>query len=121
MKKFKGTPGPWEQDRFDNIVHGEEDTWGNKNTVRVSGVALPGQVTAEYAANGKLVTAAPELLDSLTMGQTMQTPEFLHWIADRLVYVHGERENLDFIRSLRERADAMRLAVDKALGEDNAK
>lgn len=67
MTQFKGTPGPWSLDEFDNIVHGEEPLrgWGRKETVRVSGVALPGRVTEEYAANTRLVAAAPELLEAL--------------------------------------------------------
>lgn len=67
MAQFKGTPGPWSLDEFDNVVHGEEPLhgWGRKETVRVSGVALPGRVTEEYAANTRLVAAAPELLEAL--------------------------------------------------------
>lgn len=60
MEEFKGTPGPWYQDQFGNVIHGER-----KEKVRVSGVALPGRVTEEYAANTNLVTAAPELLEAL--------------------------------------------------------
>lgn len=67
MAQFKGTPGPWNLDEFDNVVHGEEPLLGRgrKETVRVSGVALPGRVTEEYAANTRLVAAAPELLEAL--------------------------------------------------------
>lgn len=63
--EFKGTPGPWELDQFDNVVHGKPDNWNRKETVRVSGVALPGRVTEEYAANTMLVAAAPQLLEAL--------------------------------------------------------
>jgi len=31
-------------------------------------------------------------------------PEFLNWIADRLVHVHGESPNVDYVLSLRQRA-----------------
>ena len=65
MEKFKGTAGPWETDEFENIVHGNRDSWGRKNNVRVSGVSLPGRVTEEYRANSRLVAAAPELLEAL--------------------------------------------------------
>lgn len=34
--------------------------------------------------------------------------EFLHWIADRLVYVYGESENVDFIRKLRSIAESLK-------------
>lgn len=65
MKEFKGTPGPWSMDEYGNIVSGEKNGWGRAELVRVSGVALPGRVTDEYAANSTLVTAAPELLEAL--------------------------------------------------------
>jgi len=65
MSGFKGTPGPWERDQFGNVIHGPIDGWGRKESVRVSGVALPGRVTPEYEANTQLVAAAPELLEAL--------------------------------------------------------
>lgn len=67
MEVFKGTPGPWSLDEFDNVVHGDAPShgWGRKENVRVSGVSLPGRVTEEYSANTRLVSAAPELLDAL--------------------------------------------------------
>lgn len=119
MAQFKGTPGPWSLDEFDAVVHGEEPLhgWGRKETVRVSGVALPGRVTEEYAANTRLVAAAPELLEALTYGQTLNLPDMLDWVADRLVNVHGENCNLDFIVSIRERASKARAAIAKATGE----
>lgn len=74
MEEFKGTPGPWYQDQFGNVTHGER-----KEKVRVSGVALPGRVTEEYAANTNLVTAAPELLEELieTHSALCFTPDYL--------------------------------------------
>ena len=35
----------------------------------------------------------------------MDNRSFLNWIADRLVNVYGESENVDFVRHLREIAD----------------
>lgn len=46
------------------------------------------------------------LLEAQTMGAQQNTPTFLLWIAERLVEVHGENENADFIHSLRARAAA---------------
>lgn len=46
--------------------------------------------------------------DAVDMGQTKDTVEFLDWIADRLVHVHGESENVDFVLSLRERTEALK-------------
>ncbi|WP_129934415.1 hypothetical protein [Serratia proteamaculans] len=65
MSVFSGTPGPWSQDEYGNVVHGAKDGFGRMEKVRVSGVALPNRVTQEYAANTRLVVAAPELLEAL--------------------------------------------------------
>lgn len=42
----------------------------------------------------------------------MNDAEFLRWIADRLVHVYGESDHVDFVLSLRERAD--RLSGEKS-------
>src|SRR5689334_14185477 len=39
-----------------------------------------------------------------TRGAEPDDPAFLNWIADRLVKVHGDPEEVDFIRKLRGRA-----------------
>jgi hypothetical protein len=41
---------------------------------------------------------------------------FLHWIADRLV-MHGDRENADFVLSLRDRADKLDAALRALTGK----
>ncbi len=93
MSEFKGTPGPWSQDEYGNVVHGAKDGFGRMEKVRVSGVALPNRVTQEYAANTRLVAAAPELLEALQ--------DALH-AHDK----HGEYVEWDFARE----------AIQKALG-----
>jgi len=35
------------------------------------------------------------------------TPEFLRWIADRLVHVYGASPMVDYVHSLRDRADEL--------------
>lgn len=65
----------------------------------------------------RLIAAAPTLIKCLTMGATMQTPEFLEWLADRLVTVYGEDPGVDFVLSLRDRAGQMRAARMLVLGE----
>ena len=35
----------------------------------------------------------------------MTNKEFLHWIADRLVHIHGENPHVDFLLKLREIAN----------------
>ncbi|EPT8939200.1 hypothetical protein ACVS9W_002741 [Cronobacter dublinensis] len=101
MKEFKGTPGPWSLDEFDNVVHGEAPShgWVRKETVRVSGVALPGRVTEEYAANTRLVAAAPDLLGVLQL--------ILSYHEDGNCQLHKEDVAL------------ARAAIRKAIGEED--
>ncbi len=66
---------------------------------------------AEGMANARLIAAAPNLLEAQTMGNGINTPDFLDWIAERLVNIHHYRPNIDFILSLRERASAGRAAI----------
>lgn len=70
-------------------------------------------------SDARLIAAAPELLEALTMGAQINTPDFLDWIADRLVHVYGESPHIDFVISLRERAKAARAAIAKATGTNN--
>lgn len=68
----------------------------------------------EIQANARLIAAAPKLLDS-------HEPErggadFLDWVADRLVNVYGESENVDFVICLRRRASKAREAISQAIG-----
>lgn len=70
----------------------------------------------ETKVNITLAAAAPDLLKTQTMGQSLNTPDFLDWHADRLVNVYGENPNTDFVLSLRERAAAGRAAIAKAEG-----
>ncbi len=45
---------------------------------------------------------------AMDMGASKDTVEFLDWVADRLVHVYGESENVDFVLSLRERTEALK-------------
>ncbi len=74
-----------------------------------------GIITVGYERSA-LESAAPDLLAAQTMGASKNTPDFLDWIANRLVRAYGENPNLDFVLSLRERAQAGRLAIVKAIG-----
>ena len=71
----------------------------------------------EVKANARLIAAAPCLLAALTMGAELNTPDFLDWIAARLVNVHSENPNVDYVRSLHVRAAAARAAIARATGE----
>lgn len=56
------------------------------------------------------------LLDAQIVGEAT-TPEVLEFLADRLVEVYGEHENIDFIVSARRRAKFGRDAMNQALKE----
>jgi hypothetical protein len=45
-----------------------------------------------------------EMLD----GPQTNLEDFLDWIADRLVFIHGESPNVDYVLSLRKRAETAR-------------
>lgn len=52
-----------------------------------------------------------ELERLCTTAYSTPMPKFLRFIADRLVNVYGESPNVDFVLSLRERADAIEKAI----------
>jgi hypothetical protein len=74
----------------------------------------PWKQKALEACEGINPEAIPELIAAQTMGVQINTPDFLDWIADRLVNVHGESPNVDYVMSLRDRAKAGRDAIAKA-------
>jgi|KBSSwiStaDraftv2_1062776.scaffolds.fasta_scaffold3307523_1 hypothetical protein len=45
------------------------------------------------------------------------TSVFLRWLADRLVFVYGESENVDFVRRLQFEANEAEIREDKDLAE----
>jgi len=65
-----------------------------------------------------LIAAAPDLFRAQSMGSQINTPDFLDWMADRLVHVYGENPEVDFVKSLRERARIGRRAMNKAIGDN---
>jgi len=84
--------------------------------MRSLGKQLADEGRARIAAEARV----KELEAALTMGASLNTPNFLDWIADRLVYVYGESPNIDFVLSLRERASAARRALtDTTRGQND--
>ena len=67
-----------------------------------------------FACAANLSAAAPNLLEAHEPER--EGPDFLDWVADRLVNVYGESENVDFVICLRRRAAKARAAIAKALG-----
>lgn len=107
------TPGPWQWDgNVCDYDPEQEAPW--IVDVELSRV-LTGTIKCKNPADARLLAAAPDLLACQTMGAQLNTPDFLDWIADRLEHIHGEDPNVDYILSLRARADAGRAAIARAL------
>jgi hypothetical protein len=66
------------------------------------------------------LNAFPKLLAALEPDATPSGPDFLDWIADRLVNVYGEPENVDFVLALRRKAASARDAIAVATGKEAA-
>lgn len=59
MSEFKGTPGPWLENKYGQCIDSKGES------VKFCGVTLAGRTKDEYLANDKLVIAAPDLLEAL--------------------------------------------------------
>lgn len=110
----KHTPGPW--------VFYDDSNDGKTNRIEIVATGktvarIYNSVPAEDLPNARLIAAAPELLDTLTQGAQMNMPDFLEWVAARLVNVHGEDPNVDYVQTLRHRAKLCREAIAKATGD----
>lgn len=99
--------------------------WAALNAEARATDPAPGQVRAmgqdgpewrDPPPAASLIAAAPALLAAQTMGAQVNTPDFLDWVAARLVDFHGDHPNADFILSLKERARAGRAAIAQAEG-----
>lgn len=120
----KHTPGPWRLSTESPTIIKQDYTHlglGDNSGVLIGSACghknsgfFPSE--EESLANALLISAAPDLLNAQTMGSDMNTPDFLDWIADRLVHVYGESPNVDFVLSLRLRAATGAAAIAKATG-----
>jgi hypothetical protein len=112
---MKHTPGPW---LAGTVTNGggkvlDHEAFVHDQTCENLHVNISSN---SAAADAHLIAAAPDLLRCQTMGAEANTPDFLDWIAARLVKHHGENPHVDFVLSLKERAAAGRAAIAKATG-----
>lgn len=107
MEEFKGTPGNW-----------DIDTEGKTILSDAGFIIASIDLVHGVDADGEMMAASKAMYEAFQYGQTMNLADMLEWVADRLVYVHHENENVDFVISLRERASVVRAAIAKALGKE---
>jgi len=74
---------------------------------------------AELKVNDLLQTQVDELtlknralLIALESDANPPGPQFLQWVADRLIHVYGEDPDIDFVHALRRKANKMQQAID---------
>ncbi len=115
MTQAKHTPGPWRYRYWSNC--------SDKNLLEGYSISADGHIVPmntaegdlyEAEANARLISAAPDFLESHEPER--EGADFLDWIADRIVNVYGESENVDFVICLRRRAAKARAAIAKATG-----
>lgn len=71
----------------------------------------------DYAVMDDAAYLIEDMYDALTQGAQLNLPDFLEWIAARLVTVHGEDRNVDYVHTLHDRAKKCRAAIAKAEGK----
>ena len=125
MTKPTPTPGPWNVDPSypgDVCAGTGHDVavtcYKGMKPIDLDGTeaTIGPQSREEAEANARLIAAAPDLLTVLTNGAQLNMPDFLEWIAVRLVNVHGDDPNIDFVQTLRHRAKLCREAIAAATG-----
>jgi hypothetical protein len=118
VSEAKHTPGPWRAGFQDEMSRSVE------MNVRAEGVDGQPWVAIcrcnfggiDIEANARLIAAAPDLLASWEPDRDVTGPDFLDWVADRLVRVYGEPADVDFVLKLRRMAEMGRAALAKVEG-----
>lgn len=85
------------------------------SVIRQNGIGIPSSKIGK--ANASLIAASPDFYHAATTGAQVNLPDFLEWIADRLVHVHGDSPNVDFVLTCRHRAQLLRASIVKAEGK----
>ena len=99
----------------DITVQSEE--WPGRIIVRFSQDDAPEpEYNRQQWRNAYLMAAAKEFYEAHEPHSEPTGPDFLDWLANRLVEVHGENPNVDFVLALRRKADKARKAIAKAEG-----
>jgi hypothetical protein len=92
------------------------NAWHGLPTNAAKELAEIGGVADLLQHANKMRQDVDSLMQTQTMGSDMNTPDFMDWLAARLVTVYGESPSADFVVSLRARASAGRAAIAKVKG-----
>lgn len=112
----KHTPGPWTLTEI-------PDHEGGNPAYRIEGESTlfltvaecsDGYIPGQNEANAHLIAAAPDLLAAHE--PEADGPDFLDWLADRIVHIYRESPDTDFVLALRRKAAKARDAIAKARG-----
>lgn len=113
----KYTPGPW---RIAGTATGYITNTGKGGRVQVAVVGayddkklLPFN-KERWDADASLIAAAPDLYEAHEPHSNPPGPDFLDWLAERLVKVYGENHETDLVQALRRKAAKARAALSKA-------
>jgi hypothetical protein len=117
------TPGPWKINPRRNAAGNFGISTAGQPIACVYngtdwGYDAPERLAAQ--ANAHLIAAAPKLLEAHEPDASPSGPDFLDWIADRLIHVYGENPNVDFVLALRRKAHKARAAIAEATGKEAA-
>jgi hypothetical protein len=85
-------------------------TLANQIRARKRPASLGWNLGLEAAAT--LAEAHQTALEKAVAHGHTSLPDFIDWMADRLVNHYGDNESVDFIRSARERASLLRSAME---------
>lgn len=55
-----------------------------------------------------------ELVAAIDEGAQVNTPDLMEWVAERFIFVHNESPHVDYVLSLRRRAEKLRKASEVA-------
>lgn len=81
-------------------------------------VCLDGYIAIKAAeALESQAQAIEELVTALSEGAQINTPQLMDWVAERLVLVHGENPNVDYVLALKTRAKKIAGILAKHTGK----
>lgn len=72
------------------------------------------EIEALSSKNEEQALVIRELVAAIEEGAQVNTPDLMEWVAERLIFVHDESPHVDYVLSLRRRAEKLRKASEFA-------